>query len=76
MRRGISASTVQRSRKTDGRDPVVGVRLPPSLIKKIDKRAKKLGLFRSEAIRLLLESGLAAEARILGTPEHRSIPQS
>jgi hypothetical protein len=47
----------------DRRDPVVGVRLSPELIAKIDKHAKKQNVFRSDAIRSLLEVGLQAAKR-------------
>jgi len=72
MPRKGSATIDRQAHKTDGRDPVVGVRLPPGLIKKIDRRAKQCGLFRSETIRRLLESGLKMEQSAAGAERRRT----
>jgi hypothetical protein len=52
---------VGRVRKPGGRDPVVGVRLDVATIRKIDRYAKRANIFRSDAIRELLEAGLRAK---------------
>ena len=44
------------------RNPVSGVRLPPDLTANIDAWARAHAVHRSEAIRLLIERGLALEA--------------
>jgi hypothetical protein len=52
-----------RPRKPGGCDPVVGVRLGVATIRKIDAYAKRANIFRSDAIRELLEAGLRAQPR-------------
>jgi len=42
------------------------VRLPPELIERIDEYAKQNGESRSEAMRALLETGLAFKAAMVG----------
>lgn len=64
MPRVASGIAGRAIRSRDGRDPVVGVRLPPDLIARIDKHAKKQGVFRSDAIRDLLKAGLRAERAV------------
>jgi Arc/MetJ-type ribon-helix-helix transcriptional regulator len=50
-----------RGRPATGKDPLVGVRLPPEMIKQIDTWAKREGVAsRSEAIRHLVEQSLLA----------------
>ena len=44
--------------KPKGRDPFVGVRIPPHLIGRIDAWAKAHAMNRSEAVRRLVETGL------------------
>ena len=48
-----------RGRPATGRDPVMAIRLPNELREAIDKWAARRDLSRSEAIRLLIEVGLA-----------------
>jgi hypothetical protein len=49
-----------RGRPPAGFDPVIGIRLPPSLIKAIDAwAARETAGLRSEAMRRLLEAGLS-----------------
>jgi metal-responsive CopG/Arc/MetJ family transcriptional regulator len=43
---------------TGGRDPILSVRLPKELIKRIDKWAKLNDVTRSEAVRRLIEHAL------------------
>ena len=43
-----------------GKDALIGVRLPPQLIKAIDRWAARDGVTRSDAICRLLRSALAA----------------
>lgn len=49
----------RRGRPATGRDPVMAIRLPNELREAIDKWAARRDLSRSEAIRLLIEVGLA-----------------
>lgn len=54
----------KRGRPATGRDPFVGVRLPPSLIDEIENwSAKYDAATRSEAIRRLVELGLKAKGK-------------
>jgi hypothetical protein len=48
----------KRGRPRTGRDTMIGVRLPASMIKKIGKLAEALSMNRSGAVRWLLEQGL------------------
>jgi hypothetical protein len=43
-----------------GRDPIVGVRLPPAEIASLDAIADREGVKRSEMVRRLLLAGIAA----------------
>jgi len=43
-----------------GRDPIVGIRLPPAEIAAVDKLAKADGVKRSEMVRRLLLAGIAS----------------
>jgi metal-responsive CopG/Arc/MetJ family transcriptional regulator len=49
-------------RPPTGHDPAFSLRLPPELIERIDQYAKLSGESRSEAMRALLEAGLAYKA--------------
>ena len=61
MAKSVKVKPKKRGRPATGRDPFVGVRLPPFLISEIEKWAagQSAGLSRSEAIRRLIELGLA-----------------
>jgi hypothetical protein len=48
----------KRGRPRTGHDPMVGVCLPPKMLKKIARVADVLGADRSTAIRSILEYGL------------------
>src|SRR5262249_22732305 len=48
----------RRGRPRTGRDPMIGVRVPARVLKKIDKLMVALSCDRSAAIRWLLEAGL------------------
>jgi metal-responsive CopG/Arc/MetJ family transcriptional regulator len=53
-----------RGRAAKGKEPSVGVRLPPKMIKQIDTWAKHEGVAtRSEAIRRLVDHSLVAAAQ-------------
>jgi metal-responsive CopG/Arc/MetJ family transcriptional regulator len=57
----------KRGRPATGRDPVIGVRVPAKLIRKIDRIAEALSVDRSRAVRRLLEKGVVSEAWLLRT---------
>jgi Ribbon-helix-helix protein, copG family len=48
-----------RPPRPGGRDPVVAVRLPPTIITEVDLVAEREGIGRSEAVRRLLEDAVA-----------------
>src|SRR5262249_27643183 len=48
----------RRGRPRTGRDPMIGVRVPARVLKKIDKLMVALSCDRSAAIRWLLEAGM------------------
>ena len=54
----------KRGRPRTGRDPMIGVRLPERMIKKIAKVAEARSANRSDAVRWLLEQGLDSGAAI------------
>ena len=54
----------KRGRPRTGHDPMVGVRLPAVLLRKIDKMATEIGGDRSMIIRLIIEHVLGH-----GSPE-------
>jgi metal-responsive CopG/Arc/MetJ family transcriptional regulator len=61
-RKSITVIPKKRGRPATGRDPLVALRLPPALTERIDEWAKANGEdSRSEAMRRLLERGLASE---------------
>ena len=49
----------RRGRPATGKDPLIALRLPPALIKRLDDWAKENGVSRSAAIRGFIENGLA-----------------
>jgi Arc/MetJ-type ribon-helix-helix transcriptional regulator len=60
MAKSVTVKQKKRGRPPTGRDPFVGIRLPPKLITEIDRWSEKAkALSRSEAIRRLVELGLA-----------------
>jgi Arc/MetJ-type ribon-helix-helix transcriptional regulator len=62
--KAIKPKKRSRGRAATGKDPLVGVRLPPQLIKQIDTWAKREGVSsRSEAIRRLVDQSLVAAAQ-------------
>jgi hypothetical protein len=65
MARSISDIKKTRGRppKPGGADPGVFVRLPPAVLAALDKYAAKIGATRSEALRQLIEAGLAKPAK-------------
>jgi len=48
----------KRGRPATGKDPLVGVRMPPALIAQVDAWASYQATGRSEALRRLVEIGL------------------
>jgi hypothetical protein len=58
MAKSITVKQKMRGRPATGFDPLVGVRIPKDLIKKIDAWSKAQKTSRSEAIRRLVELGL------------------
>jgi Arc/MetJ-type ribon-helix-helix transcriptional regulator len=60
MPKSIKVKPKKRGRPATGKDPLVGTRMPPDLIREIDAWAKhNTGGSRSEAIRRLIEQALA-----------------
>ena len=57
----------KRGRPATGKDPILGVRVPKALIVEIEDWSDSQGATRSEAVRLLLEMGLAASALVKGS---------
>jgi Arc/MetJ-type ribon-helix-helix transcriptional regulator len=62
MRKSIRVHQKKRGRPATGRDPAITVRLPHQLISAINEWTSKNTLSRSEAIRQLIEQGLARKA--------------
>jgi len=62
MTKKTTAQPKKRGRpaRPGGKDPVLPARVPRETIKAIDAWASKKGLRRSEAVRMLIEAGLAA----------------
>jgi Ribbon-helix-helix protein, copG family len=54
---------IGRPPRPGGRDPVIAVRLPRELLAQVDEWADGIGANRSDAIRRLLEAGLAKKTR-------------
>jgi metal-responsive CopG/Arc/MetJ family transcriptional regulator len=64
MKKSIKEIPKKRGRPATGKDPMFALRLPPDLTTRIDAFAKTRGdLSRSEAMRQLLETGLAVSAK-------------
>ena len=59
MKKSIKVNQKKRGRPATGRDPVSAVRLPVELTAEVDKWAEGHKANRSEAIRRLVEIGLA-----------------
>jgi hypothetical protein len=57
----------KRGRPATGKDPILGARVPKELIGQIELWANKQNATRSEAIRRLIEMGLAASALVKGS---------
>src|SRR5215813_4592838 len=56
----------QRGRPATGKDPMIGLRAPPQLIKKIDAWAAANGVIsRSSAIRRLVERGFSGKGDVM-----------
>jgi Arc/MetJ-type ribon-helix-helix transcriptional regulator len=63
IRKSIRVKPKRRGRPATGKDPLVGARLPPNMIREIDQWASRNSVSRSEAIRRLVERSLAKETR-------------
>jgi len=65
MAKSIKVQPKKRGRPATGKDPLIGARFPPPLIEAIDAwgAASEQPMTRSEAIRRLVEMGLAAKAK-------------
>ena len=73
MAKSIKVNQKKRGRPATGRDPVSAVRLPAALTVAVDRWAEEHEANRSEAIRRLVELGLAKEpARSAGKPGRRT----
>jgi Ribbon-helix-helix protein, copG family len=66
MPQSINVEQKRRGRPATGTDPLIGVRLPPDMIKALDAWAKAQGLTRSAALRTMIEQALAAEPKVKG----------
>ena len=60
MSSSIAVKPKKRGRPATGRDPLVGVRLPPDVVERIDAWANERGVNRSEAIRAMIVAALEA----------------
>jgi hypothetical protein len=63
MSKSIKVTPKKRGRPATGRDPFLTARVPSDVIKAIEAWARGNDISRSEAIRQLLEAGLAATAK-------------
>jgi metal-responsive CopG/Arc/MetJ family transcriptional regulator len=63
MDRSIKAIPKKRGRPATGKAPLVALRMPPRLIEQIDMWAEYQKTGRSDAIRRLVELGLATATR-------------
>src|SRR5260370_29394800 len=71
-RKSIKVEPKRRAWPATGQDSLVGVRLPPELIARIDSWAKREGAAtRSDAIRRLVDQSLAATDRPHVTGAHK-----
>jgi Arc/MetJ-type ribon-helix-helix transcriptional regulator len=71
-RKSMTAKPKRQGRPATGKDSLVGVRLPPELIERIDTWAKREGAAtRSDAIRRLVDQSLAAAHRPHVTGVHK-----
>jgi hypothetical protein len=53
-----------RGPRGKGKDPLIALRLPPVLIKRVDAWAKENGLSRSAAVRRFIEQGIGGASRV------------
>ena len=73
MKKSITVNAKPRGRPATGQDPVSAVRLPADLTRAIDLWAEKNGAaHRSEAIRRLVELGLAGSAKSHAKPSEKN----
>jgi Arc/MetJ-type ribon-helix-helix transcriptional regulator len=63
MDKSISVKRKKRGRPATGVDPLVGIRLPPEMIRQLDELAAAQASNRSEVIRHLLEQALRRKRR-------------
>jgi hypothetical protein len=57
----ISVKQKRRGRPATGQDPLVGFRLPPETLRRLDQLAERKGISRSDAIRRLIQAGLLGD---------------
>jgi hypothetical protein len=72
----ISVAQKKRGRPATGKTPIIGLRLPPELIARVDEwcAGREDCTSRSDAIRKLVEMALAAEPGSSTTPRPSSPP--
>ena len=63
MSKSIKVQPKRPGRPATGRDPLIGVRLPPDMIQAIDAWATARAVNRSEAVRRLIAAALADKER-------------
>jgi metal-responsive CopG/Arc/MetJ family transcriptional regulator len=61
----------KRGRPATGHDPILGIRVPAKIIRKIDRLAEVLSIDRSTTVRRLLSEGLASRSWLLRTGKGR-----
>lgn len=59
MAKSIEVIPKKRGRPATGKDPLLTIRAPAELIASIEAWAEREGLSRSDAVRQLIEAGLA-----------------
>jgi hypothetical protein len=62
MAKSITVKRKKRGRPATGTNPLIGVRMPPPTIARLDQWAAENGTTRSETIRRLVEQALSASA--------------
>jgi metal-responsive CopG/Arc/MetJ family transcriptional regulator len=63
----------KRDRPPTGHDPILGVRVPAKIIKKIDQLAEALFTDRSNIVRRLLQEGVASKSWMLGKGKGKDV---
>jgi metal-responsive CopG/Arc/MetJ family transcriptional regulator len=63
----------KRGRPATGHDPILGVRVPAKIIKKIDQLAGALSTERSNIVRRLLQEGVASRSWMLQKAKRKDV---